>query len=1787
MLGIQPAKASTSVKLTPVKQLNVQKNNTDGSFLDVNTDPDIFDIYYRNDSVKNKNYGSMTFSGVDTTKSITSAILKLQVVNNNDGKESKLRIDLGSNSAELTSGFPALVETMGREVAVPKHEEPRLYQIDVKDYLESLSPSERANPIFIMSSDSSNMTVVKSGNTVGREYDPYLEITYGAESNSAPTDIALSSSSVEENKPVGTAVGMLSAIDPDAGDSFTYSLVAGTGDTDNSSFTITGTQLKTAQSFDYETKSSYSIRVRVTDSTGNPFEKALTINVTDVNEHTGPTIVSLSPVNNASGVPISSNLTMTFNEAVTTASGNIYIVRNSDDAIVQTIAASSPSIVSNGTIVTIDLPTDLASGMAYHVKMDAGAFKNAAQQDFQGIADAMTWGFTTVTQSANADLSGLTLSQGILSPAFALGMMSYNASVPNSVTGITVTPTAADNKSKIQINGATVTNGQASSNISLNPGLNTITIVVTAENGNKKTYILVIERAIAATIEPAPTVPTNIVTVEDTRSGNILIIGGLDTKFFIVSGITGGKLYKANGPIEIMNGDFITTAEGSAGLQFMPNLDANGTTGFGFNVQAARDNAGAGLSSATLVQIKVTEVNDAPIAVNDTLSDLDETETVKTIPFSDLLANDLPGPPNELGQILTITKVESTFGGTAEILGNNIKFTRTPGYIGTASFKYTVTDNGTTNDFLESKSSQATATFQVLKKVDKPTVTPAITDEDRQSTSGLVINPTNTGDPATTHFKISNIKNGKLYLNDGTTQIAEGSFITVAQGTAGLKFTPDANLFTTATTTFGFDVQAAPGTDGRLLSDVVSAIITVNFVNDAPTIAIPISNPQVIVGKSNSIDVSNTFSDVDGDTLTLTVESHASNVASVQLNQQQLTIQGLAVGTADITVIAIDNHGVMVTDTFTVFITNTNPVFPSPTITETVEAGKTVSGAVVATDVDGHVLTYSNVTSPSFGSLNVIDDGTWTYTNSLGSGRNDSFKIQVSDSYGGTAEITVNITVKVSSYTVSFDVDGGSVVASQAIADGGKVTTPTTPTKAGYTFGGWYTSSAYTTPFDFDKGITANTVVYAKWIAIPIPVSHTVSFDVDAGSAVASQTIADGEKATLPTPPTKAGHMFGGWYTSNAYTTVFDFNSTITANTVVYAKWIKIPIPISHTVSFNVDGGSAVAPQTIVDGGKVTAPATPTKAGYTFGGWYKETSFATEWNFATNIVDANTTLYARWIRNFTPPTDSEAVAKAKATLIIGYSTGDSATSITQKLTLPVMGEEGTTVSWTSSNPTVVTENGVVQRPSVGDSTVILTATIVKGNVKETKQFIVVVKGYNDRYPSVTSTPDSPPSNTEQIVVDVMSGSGGVVSTATIKRTKNADGTFNDVVTLTEQSARDVVAKLKENGANNARIIIPDQQDKVNEVYISIPKNVMAILKDGKVNVEMVIHNVRITIPVSSFELLMDDMYFRVVPMKAQVGQSEILERAKKEARTIEGVDSTVIHILGRPMKIETNLQNRPVELTLPLPTDVTKEQLNHLAIYIEHSDGTKEMVSGKIVTLADGKWGIQFTVQKFSTFTVLYMSKKEVVEEEVPEEILPEEAQNPYIQGYTDGTFRPNTHITRAQMAVMLARNLSDNDMPASSKVSYSDTAASWSKDEIEYVRAQGIMNGRADGKFGPNEAITRAQMAAIAMRWIDKQCGLDDTAAYCTRDKATITFNDVNSQHWAATYIEEISALGIMTGMYASTFNPEGTLTRAEAVKVLNRLFERELVTNEVPLFSDVPSNHWAFDEIQAAAKK
>ena len=103
--------------------------------------------------------------------------------------------------------------------------------------------------------------------------------------NESPTGINVSSASVAENQPPGTTVGTFTSVDPDIGGSHTYALVSGPGDTDNASFTIDGNQLKTGASFDYETKNSYSIRIRTTDQGGLSHDEVFTINVTDVHEN--------------------------------------------------------------------------------------------------------------------------------------------------------------------------------------------------------------------------------------------------------------------------------------------------------------------------------------------------------------------------------------------------------------------------------------------------------------------------------------------------------------------------------------------------------------------------------------------------------------------------------------------------------------------------------------------------------------------------------------------------------------------------------------------------------------------------------------------------------------------------------------------------------------------------------------------------------------------------------------------------------------------------------------------------------------------------------------------------------------------------------------------------------------------------------------------------------------------------------------------------------------------------------------------------------------------------------------------------------------------------------------------------------------------------------------------------------------------------------------------------------------------------------------------------------------
>ena len=210
----------------------------------------------------------------------------------------------------------------------------------------------------------------------------------------------------------------------------------------------------------------------------------------------------------------------------------------------------------------------------------------------------------------------------------------------------------------------------------------------------------------------------------------------------------------------------------------------------------------------------------------------------------------------------------------------------------------------------------------------EPVITAATTNEDTQTTSGLVISSNTADGGLTTHYQITNITAGTLYKNDGITVIANNAFITKAEGAAGLKFTPSLNLNNTTTALFGFTAQASVGNSvADLRGLTVARSISVTPVNDAPTVvSTGLADQTMIIGNTRSLALLPNFTDVDGDTLTYTVLTNtAPTKASAVINSGNVDLTALTAGATSITIQASDGAGGTVTDTFQVAVGTLNP----------------------------------------------------------------------------------------------------------------------------------------------------------------------------------------------------------------------------------------------------------------------------------------------------------------------------------------------------------------------------------------------------------------------------------------------------------------------------------------------------------------------------------------------------------------------------------------------------------------------------------------------------------------------------------------------------------------------------------------------------------------------------------------------------------------------------------------------------------------------------------------------
>lgn len=196
-------------------------------------------------------------------------------------------------------------------------------------------------------------------------------------------------------------------------------------------------------------------------------------------------------------------------------------------------------------------------------------------------------------------------------------------------------------------------------------------------------------------------------------------------------------------------------------------------------------------------------------------------------------------------------------------------------------------------------------------------------------------------------------------------------------------------------------------------------------------------------------------------------------------------------------------------------------------------------------------------------------------------------------------------------------------------------------------------------------------------------------------------------------------------------------------------------------------------------------------------------------------------------------------------------------------------------------------------------------------------------------------------------------------------------------------------------------------------------------------------------------------------------------------------------------------------------------------------------------------------------------------------EVLNKEIHFNYVIGYTDGTIRPNNDISRAEVATIFFRLLTDEARTQYDKTtsSFSDIKdGAWCCRAVSTLTNMGIIKGYTDGSFQPNKSITRAELATIIAR-------------FAKLDVNTKTFSDING-HWAQKNIELAAGNGWINGYEDGTFRPNNNITRAETFAMINRVLDRQtesvsdlLPTSEMNMWSDnLNENAWYYKDVQEA---
>jgi len=684
---------------------------------------------------------------------------------------------------------------------------------------------------------------------------------------------------------------------------------------------------------------------------------------------------------------------------------------------------------------------------------------------------------------------------------------------------------------------------------------------------------------------------------------------------------------------------------------------------------------------------------------------------------------------------------------------------------------------------------------------------------------------------------------------------------------------------------------------------------------------------------------------------------------------------------------------------------------------------------------------------------------------------------------------------------------------------------------------------------------------------------YIISFDTGEGSAVAAQSVADGDNIAASPVSSQSGYSLTGWYTAPSDGSQISFPYTPNDDITLYARW-SVELLDADKVSSDKDAliWDVISGRNITQD-EVTADLELVTEGTEYGSIISWVSSDTDTVTVTGRVyrpsfdtgDKEVILTATITKNEVsdtktfqvtvlkqPATDEEAVAQDTEDLVIGYASGDSANAVTQNLTFPTSGANGSTVTWTSDKTAIISNSGLVTRPSYesGDADVTVTASVYKNGISDSKEFTVTVlkleRSGGSSGGSSSSKPATPIETEEEIsvyqITQEQNTTTGVEVTPTTSDSVSMAVVSTDVMdaliakTLTEQAA-----------AKNDTI----------EIKITAPESA----------------TVNVTIPQSSFEQVADDtnagvqITAPIATIRFDERAVETINEAAKGSSSIS-ISAGMVDIAKLSESDRAKVAGRPVyefavtagdtkvtyfgggKAMVNIPYTLKQgENPNSVVIYYLGDDGILKTVRGHFDSTTNT---MKFRTTHFSKFVIGYspISFNDVSGDAWYADAVQFIAAREITTGTGNGNYNPGDQLTRGQFLVMMMRAY-DIEPDGNPTDNFVDAGNTYYTNYLAAAKFLEISDGIGSNKFAPNQSITRQEMFALLYNALNEIGELPEVAS----EKQLADFSDADRiAPWAKNPMEYFVKVEVLSG-YDGKLAPIEVSTRAQMSQIMYNL--------------------------------